>query len=142
MFNVKTYYEKYEIDKFIEYGLAIRLDCCGIIKGVSHAEGGINLIRELKNRFYTIATVEGFEFISGGRPDIEELHDEINNYDDDFYYGFQSYEIPNGIKIIDTMLKEAFVWKSKPIIIPNETYCIINKYSTKKHIEKLAQLCR
>lgn len=114
----------------------------GLILGNYHSEGGIKVIKQYQNDelYEVVAEFEGWEYILSPFTTNKELEylTKLNSEFIRYTEPFEEYKIPNGIDVIDTRpLFKNIKETNKLILLSDHPQFIINKYSTKKYLNKL-----
>lgn len=114
----------------------------GLVLGNSHDYGGVIFLYQFPEGFRVFGELEGYEYILPREitQENQELIGEINNHDRDFQSNFEEYQVPENIITIDARKNNS---QSKYILCDiRGGFSIINKYSTKIHLQKLDELNR
>jgi|GEM_PF-2959909 len=133
-----------EIDEYVSNGSAIQADMGGLLLGPSHNDGGIYFLYKYPDGYRLMGEVEGYEYIvkrNVARMNQQKIND-LNQYDLHKTPSFTKYEIPQGVTIIDSRLKENLTLKAKLLLFNDAEggFAIINKYSTKVSLKKIELL--
>jgi hypothetical protein len=137
------YYEQLfthdEVNQFQRDGAFIDGRNGGLVLGPSHSEGGIYFLFEYPEGFRLFGELEGLEYILSrerNRSGLERMSG-INNRKRDIDAYNSSWQIPDGITILDARSESEFYQAKYMLLDVRGGFAIVNKYSTQKFIRKL-----
>lgn len=143
----KTLLTSQELKPLVEVDGIVECINGGLLLGNYHCDGGVTVLREYNNEniYEAVAELEGWEYVMCEDATFhhkEYLH-KINDEFDGSSPGFQEYEIPENVMIVDTRpiipyLKDT----NKLLLFGQNSHFIINKFSTKKYLQELDKLNR
>lgn len=113
----------------------------GLLLGQSHDEGGIFLLYEFTDGFRLYGEVEGFEYLVNRfcSKEISDTIQNLNSIDINLYDSFEPYNFNDSITTINATSPNLNIYKAKYIIM-DSGMAIVNKVSTKNHLDKLDML--
>lgn len=137
MYYYKMRYSLEKMEEYLQNGQALDANMGGLILGRSHDDGGIYFWVK-KDDYYSLeGEVEGYEYILnfGATNFFKESSKRLHQYEDHKGH-FEEYCPDSHIKILDTKHET----EPKFLLFDDNSFSIINKYSTKGYLNTIDQM--
>ncbi|MET0636140.1 MAG: hypothetical protein ABWZ25_08920 [Chitinophagaceae bacterium] len=130
-----------EINELLSKGYAVDGRSGGLVLGRSHDDGGVFFLTDVGTEYHLMGELEGYEYIFSvaAQTILGNSFDQINNWERDADEPFEEFNIPESIRVINTVPDNHAPMLSKLILfeglfgIPH----IVNKHSTKRNLQNI-----